>query len=100
MGWPLKAKSLFSDPSFALSAMVLLGGLLIPAAWLEAHVPRLCLWHAAGLPCWACGLTRSVCLAGHGELAASWTQHPLGLPLFAAALATVGFKLFRALRAD
>lgn len=30
--------------------------------------------------CWGCGLGRSIGLLAHGELAASWASHPLGIP--------------------
>jgi len=64
-----------------------------------AHLPSVCLFHAVtGLPCPACGLTRSfVCLA-HGHLTESLRYHPLGPLLFAVMLATVIYALAERLR--
>jgi hypothetical protein len=52
-----------------------------------------------GLPCPACGLTTSFAHLAHLELAASLRVHPLGLPLFLAALALLVISLHGALRA-
>ena len=39
-----------------------------------------CLFHALfSVDCPACGLTRSMSCALHGEIAASWSYHPLGV---------------------
>ena len=38
---------------------------------------------ATGLPCATCGMTRSFCAIGRGELGAAFAQHPLGPVLYA-----------------
>ena len=41
---------------------------------------ELCLWQRLfDLDCLTCGLTRAVCSALQGDLAASWTYHPAGV---------------------
>ena len=46
---------------------------------LEGHV-SFCIPSWLGLDfCWGCGLGRSIGHAFHGDLAASWQAHPLGL---------------------
>ena len=48
-----------------------------------AHLPSVCLfYHLTGLPCPACGLTRSFVCLGHGQWRESLHWHPLGPPLF------------------
>jgi hypothetical protein len=51
----------------------------------------LCLFNKlTGLPCPGCGLTRSFCALGHGELGRAVAFHPLGPLVFVAALAWWG----------
>ena len=38
---------------------------------------------ATGLPCATCGMTRSFCAIGRGDLGAAFAQHPLGPILYA-----------------
>ncbi|RJP81751.1 MAG: DUF2752 domain-containing protein [Candidatus Zixiibacteriota bacterium] len=47
-----------------------------------AHPPAfsLCPLHHLGLPCPGCGLGRAMAWALHGQMAASWAAHPLGIP--------------------
>jgi hypothetical protein len=48
----------------------------------------LCIFNRiTGLPCPGCGLTRSFCALGHGELARAAAFHPLGPAIYAAGLA-------------
>jgi hypothetical protein len=48
-----------------------------------SHGPILCLLHGLiGLPCPACGLTRSFCYLSYGHIAEAAAQNALGLPLF------------------
>lgn len=43
-------------------------------------LPSICIFRATtGLPCPGCGLTRSIVAAAHGQLAASFSHHRLGL---------------------
>ena len=37
-----------------------------------------------GIPCPTCGMTRSFCAVGRGDLGAAFRQHPLGPPAFLA----------------
>ena len=37
---------------------------------------------ATGLPCATCGMTRSFCAIGRGDLGTAFAQHPLGLVLY------------------
>ena len=48
------------------------------------HLPSVCVfYHATGLPCPACGLTRAFVCIGHGRLMDSIHWHPLGLLVYA-----------------
>jgi len=68
---------------------LLLSRTSVTAAWsilmlAVVHPPHglgvsLCLFRATtGVPCWGCGLSRSVSCALRGMLAESWTYHPFG----------------------
>jgi hypothetical protein len=49
----------------------------------ELRVPTICLLHrVTGLPCAACGLTRSFCALGHGSMGRAIDEHPLGPVVF------------------
>lgn len=55
---------------------------------------RVCWLHATtGLPCWGCGLSRSLSCCLRGMFAEAWAYHPFGVMLvgvlFAVALASV-----------
>jgi hypothetical protein len=68
-----------------LEAMIWVGGLLAlffidPAA--SARLD-LCLFHRLGLGhCPGCGLGAAIHHFLHGDVAASWAAHPLGIPAF------------------
>jgi len=54
-------------------------GLAVLGPSLEGHL-TFCIPSWLGLDfCWGCGLGRSIGHAFHGDLAASWQAHPLGL---------------------
>ncbi len=67
---------------------LLIGAIFVAAAFLPAQRPLpfdLCLFHRlTGLPCLACGLTRSVCLLMQGQWLASLRMHPAAVPVLAA----------------
>jgi hypothetical protein len=45
--------------------------------------PTICLLRQlTGIPCPTCGMTRSFCSLGRGDLGAALRQHPLGPPVF------------------
>jgi len=67
------------EPTRWLAALAILGASLLPAMVAE-HGPVLCpLRLATGLPCPACGLTRSWRAALHGRPGDSLRFHPLGI---------------------
>lgn len=54
-------------------------GLALIGPSLEGHF-TICIPTLLGFDgCWGCGLGRSVSHALHGDLAGSWTSHPLGI---------------------
>ena len=63
-------------------AAVFLASFILSPAWLEAHVPVLCLSRRLGFFCPACGLTRAVCAISHGELLAAYGYNPLSPALY------------------
>ena len=73
-----------------------LGGLV----WLAVCDPHassawsVCPLRLAGVDCCpGCGLGRAIGLLFHGELAASWQAHPLGIPAALALIGRVGVLL-------
>jgi hypothetical protein len=77
------------DPTRRLAALAILAAALLPAGAVE-HGPVVCPLRAAtGIPCPACGITRSWRAALRGRPADSLRVHPLGLVAlgFAAAYA-------------
>mgnify|MGYP001125114515 CR=1 FL=1 len=75
------------DPTRRLAAIAVVLAWLLPAAATEGG-PVLCpVRRVTGLPCPACGLTRSWAAALHGRPAASLRFHPLGMVLLAGAVA-------------
>ena len=70
------------------AAALVAGGLLAAAFLLPARQPLgfdVCLLQRlTGVPCLACGLTRSVCLFAQGEWGASLRMHPAGWLAFGA----------------
>ncbi len=84
---PLSAR----DRSSRAAAAVALATLLALAAVLPVARPLpidVCLFkRATGLPCIACGMTRSVCAVAKGEWGASLAHHPAG---WLAALGALG----------
>jgi len=62
----------------AIPALPLAAAALLPAA---RPLPfEVCLLHwLAGIPCWTCGLTRSVCFLLQGDPATSFAFHPAGV---------------------
>jgi hypothetical protein len=61
---------------FASLSAVFLFSALVPADIL-ARLPSSCLWHQAGLNCWACGLSRGVCELSHGHWDAALAHNRL-----------------------
>jgi hypothetical protein len=67
------------DPTRRLAALAILAAALLPAGAVE-HGPVVCPLRAAtGIPCPACGITRSWRAALRGRPADSLRFHPLGL---------------------
>ena len=59
-----------------------------------ALLPPLCLSRACfGVSCPGCGLTRSVVHLAHGDWAASWRAHHLGIPLALLVVLQVPYRL-------
>ena len=59
----------------------------IPAAQEEVvwghTAPTYCLFrNTFGIPCFGCGLSRSIILAIRGDIILSFKMHPVGLPIF------------------
>lgn len=76
-----------SDPLRRLAVLAVVLAWLLPPALTEDG-PVLCpVRRATGLPCPACGLTRSWAAALHGRPGASLRSHPLGMALLAGAVA-------------
>jgi hypothetical protein len=75
---------------FALLSIVLSASALLPLPGPDGkiwHLPSICpFYQATGLPCPTCGLTRAFVCIAHGRLMESLHWHPLGLPVFAAAV--------------
>jgi hypothetical protein len=73
-----------------VTSVMLAGSFLLPSPDRAGQILRLpspCLfYHMTGLPCPACGLTRSFVCIAHGQLSQAVVWHPLGPVLFAAAL--------------
>jgi hypothetical protein len=68
-----------------LAGIALLGASLVRAERLEGSTVLCPFRRATGLPCPACGVTRSWSAALRGRLGDSVSYHPLGLPALAAA---------------
>lgn len=84
---PAPAPDPAPDPSRRLAALAIVAAFLLPAGLVERG-PVLCPVRAAtGLPCPACGLTRSWRAALHGDPRASLRFHPLGMVALLAAAA-------------
>jgi hypothetical protein len=47
--------------------------------------------HITGYPCMSCGMTRTFLLMAHGDISGAWHMSPLGVPLFLALVAAVGW---------
>lgn len=72
----------------------------LPVAAVEAG-PVLCLFRRlTGLPCPACGLTRSFVATAHGQFDLAFAQHLFGPLLFAGCIALVLAALARRLTVD
>jgi hypothetical protein len=80
-------------PFFVLASAVVAAAFLLPT--LKSHHMWLnipCVFHAAtGLPCLACGLTRSYVFTAHGNLYSAFNMHLLGPLLF---IGTVGMAVY------
>lgn len=84
---PAPASFTRSDPTRRLAAVAILAAALVPPAAV-GHGPVLCPFRrATGLPCPACGVTRSWVAALHGRPRASIGFHPLGMVALAGAAA-------------
>lgn len=71
-----------------VTSVMLAGSFLLPPPDRAGQIfkmPSPCLfYHMTGLPCPACGLTRSYVCIAHGQLSQAFVWHPLGPVLFAA----------------
>lgn len=71
---------------------VLLTALVLPAILHVTGNFHTCLFlRITGYPCMFCGMTRAFILMAHGHIAAAWQMSPLGVPLFCAMLAALGW---------
>ena len=75
------------DPTRRLAALAVGLAWLLPPALTEGGAVLCPVRRATGLPCPACGLTRSWSAALHGRPGASLRFHPLGMALLAGAVA-------------
>jgi hypothetical protein len=83
--WMQPVATQLMRPAVVGLAMLVVGAAL-PPAWV-LHGPQLCIFKLmSGLPCPGCGLTRSVVLLMHGDVAGSLYYHPLGLLFVAGAI--------------
>ncbi len=58
----------------------------------------LCLVSHLGVPCPGCGIGRSISFALHGDFAASWAAHPLGIFALAVLLQRLAISAIRLIR--
>jgi hypothetical protein len=80
----------------ALVGLIAVGMLVDPSRPLPFE---LCLWQRLfDLDCLTCGLTRAVCSALQGDLAASWAYHPAGVFVAAGLIFEAGSRLSDAAR--
>lgn len=60
------------------------------------ELPPLCMWkNLTGQDCLGCGLTRSFCYMGHGQIAAAFDLHRLGPAFFAFVAMQLPWRLGR-----
>jgi len=89
----MRRRLVHEAPLLVLASIVIALSFLIPTlkshhAWL--NVP--CVFHAVtGLPCLACGLTRSFVFTAHGAFAHAFEMHLLGPILFVATCAAAAY---------
>lgn len=79
---PKRSRPTLSWPLSLLAALVIGVGLLLPPEGIP-HLTMCWFFAATGLPCPACGLTRSFSAIVHGEFALAWRMNPLGYVFFA-----------------
>ena len=73
---------------------VLLAALVLPALVKVTGDFHPCMFlRITGYPCMFCGMTRAFILMAHGHVVAAWQMSPLGVPLFCAMLAALGWGL-------
>ena len=68
-----------------VARLLLLGAVVLPGRTLDGASVLCPFRRLTGLPCPACGLTRSWQAVGHGRLGEGFEQHPLGPLAFTAA---------------
>ncbi len=67
----------FSRPSLIAAAVIAIGAMALPPSGLGVEI---CMFkRGLGLPCFGCGLTRSVTCTAHGELDRALAYNPFGI---------------------
>ena len=66
---------------------------------LDRPLPGTCVFRQlTDQPCPGCGLTRSFISLAHGDLAGSWSFHPVGIALFALVTLQLPYRLYQIVR--
>ena len=89
----------------AVSIVVLCACVVLPAPnsagemrlpGFDTSLPTLCmLKREFGIDCPGCGLTRCFVSMGHGQVAAAWAYHPIGIAFFALLVAQIPYRLYQ-----
>ncbi len=74
------ASQILSRPFYLLCTLALLASFFLPTHGFG--VPLCGFYRATDLPCFGCGLTRSITNLTHLDLEAAWQYHPFGLFLW------------------
>jgi hypothetical protein len=87
-------------PLIALGLDVLEGEKICVRGFAGAPLPDVCFARRLGVPCLACGLTRSIVLLMHGDIAGSLAMHRFGWLIFGLIVAQVPYRLWRLARPE
>lgn len=81
---------LFGRWSLVAASVILIGAVVIPSGGVGI---QLCLFKkVTGLPCFGCGLTRSVICTAHGQLTQALIYNPFGLLVMLTAIACLALR--------